>query len=73
MAIIEYTKLSKYEKTYVANDIIEHVSYSHIISKDGEILQSTPHRIVLDRDRVVTYMMPDGTLKTTNDIISELS
>ncbi len=76
--ITESMKLSKHEKSFVADEegnpvVIEHVQYNHVIERDGVVVSSIPHRIVLDRVNTPNYPMPDGTVKTTAEVITDIS
>lgn len=73
MALIETMTLMRHEKTFAADGTIEHVKYAHTIERDGEVIQSVPHRIVITRsnpDQV--HPMPDGTAKTTAEVVVEI-
>ena len=73
MALIEKMQLLQHEKTFTEEGAIEHVKYAHVIERDGEVVQSVPHRIVIDRSQPdAEHPMPDGTVKTTAEIVAEI-
>lgn len=78
MALIEKMQLMQHEKTFTTDEAgnpqtIEFVKYAHVIERDGVQIQAVPHRIVIDRTSPDTqHPMPDGTAKTTADIMGEI-
>jgi len=78
MALIERMQLMQYEKAYATDAAgnpvaVEHVKYAHVIERDGAVIQSIPHRIVIDRSNLtVSHPMPDGTVKTTADVLVDI-
>lgn len=78
MALTKKMQLKQHEKTFATGEngvqqVIEHVQYALIVEDNGEVIAEKPHRIVLDRSKpTAEHTMPDGTVKTTAEIVVEI-
>lgn len=73
MALSEKMILIQHETIFTDEGTIEHVKYAHVIERDGVEISRVPHRIVINRATPdAAHPMPDGTSKTTAEIIADI-